>query len=299
MRLAFVHAPDSRFLTGTYFSSYFYNFFYRALPRCTLCDYEIIADSTPSAKRLNEFDAVILFSVHDKLGRIQLPWRLKPLLVANAYDSSYINDDVVRRCGEIGIHNFFYHHAPEWFYRHAPVDWDYLQVQMCIERSVYERVTPWARRQSGRVLVSGKISRYAYYELRKRISMLRQTVYVPQHDAFSGDKYTLLLQNFRAHAACCGVTTVNKYFESMASGCLTLCEVNDENGGARVGLRDGDNCLTFKTASEGKLAVEEFCRAPDSLPWEAIARRGREWALTEMSNDTQVAKLVEWIGAKL
>lgn len=293
MKVVFAHAPASRFLTGDYFSSYFHNFFYLALPRNGRIDYEIIISDKPTKRQLDA-DFVILFSVCEKLGLIELPSGIRAKVVANAYDSSYINKEYIANAERCGCECFFYHHTPKWFYRFAPAEWKYKQIQMVLEPSWYQRVTPWDKRQRNIVLLTGKTGNDKHYYLRKKLHSHDTIKWVPQHKAFCGEGYRFLLQNFCAHISACSVTTVNKYVESLASGCLTFAEANSDNGWENLGLKNRENCILIDRHNYER-RIAEFLEDKGGTDWRRIAEAGREHAMTELNNDRQVDHLVDWL----
>jgi len=296
MKIAFIHKPNIKFFNPDFFSPYFYNFFYRALPRNSRIDYTILPRKTVDVDELNQYDVVMLFALHDKLGYIPVPRETKAMVIANAYDSQYINDAYMANAEQCGCKHFFYHHCPKWFYKFAPEQWKYCQVQMVLEPDDYKKIVPFEKRNKRKVLLTGKMTESEYYFTRRILwKKAKQHVkYVPRHEMFERDKYLFLLNGFRASAAACSITTVNKYVESLAAGCLTFAECNDKNGWECMGLRDGANCIAINK-SNCIDKVKEYIADVDNPKYADIAAAGRRHAMENLSNDVMVDRLIDWI----
>jgi hypothetical protein len=258
-------------------------------------EYTLLARDAVDADELNQYDVVILFGLNQKLGYISIP-ETRALVIANAYDSSYIDAQYIANAKACGCTRFFYHHCPQWFYTFAPADWKYCQVQMIIEPGNYQNAVPWNIRNKSRVLLTGTTGQKQYYFLRRYLQAEAPDAvkYVPIHEYTSRDKYIHLLNNFRANISACSVTTVNKYAESLAAGCLTFACCTDVNGWQNLGLIDGVNCISIN--QENCISrIREYLADVDNPKYEAIAAEGRRHALENLNNDVMVDKLIDWI----
>jgi hypothetical protein len=300
LKIALLHKPDIKFFQPDFFSPYFYNFFYRALPRSTRIDYTILQRETADVDELNQYDVVILFALSDKLGYIPIPDGCKAVVIANAYDSQYIDSQYIARARECGVWGFFYHHCPQWFYRFAPKEWKYCQVQMVLEPDDYRKCVPWDKRNKNRVLVTGTIGHKEYYPLRRTLAGHSDGIikYLPISDAFTRERYPLLLNQFRAHVAACSVTTVNKYLQSMAAGCLTFACCNGVNGWENLGLSDGANCIAVNQDNAVE-RIRAYLADVDNPEYAEIAAEGRRHVMENLNNDVMVDRLINWIEREL
>jgi len=194
VKIAFLHRPNTKFFQPDFFSPYFYNFFYLAFPRNKRIEYTILQREVADVDELNQYDIVILFALHPKLGYVPIPDGCKAMLVANAYDSQYISDVYIRNAVACGVRHFFYHHCPQWFYSFAPNDWEYLQLQMVLEPHYYAKAVPWAKRHKDRVLLTGTMGEKRYYFVRRMLNKqaMELVKHVPRHEMFSRDKYLFL-----------------------------------------------------------------------------------------------------------
>ena len=111
---------------------------------------------------------------------------------------------------------------------------------------------------------------------------------------FNRDKYKLLLNNFRGSVASCNITTVNKYVESLAAGCLTFAGINEQNGWENLGLVDGINSILINQ-NNCIDKIKEFINDADNPAYADIAAEGRKHALKNLNNDVMVNRLIDWI----
>ena len=131
-----------------------------------------------------------------------------------------------------------------------------------------------------------------YYKLRTLCNKLSYVDYTPtlKHE-FIRDKYTLLLQKYRAAISASTFFLVVKYFEMPASGCLTFMEITKKNNGEILGFKD-DKSAIFINEDNYKEKFAEYLNDLENPKWEIIANNGREHALKNFDNDKAVNELV-------
>lgn len=215
--------------------------------------------------------------------------------LACCYDAhSIVPYGIIEMAKKAGCNNFFYHHPKTYFYRYAPMEWNYCQVVMCVDEALVENVLPWEYRQADKVLIFGSCHDDRLYSLRRKCAELPYVRYVERTPQFEADRCQFLIQGFRASIAACDYYTVNKYFESMACGALTFAQANCVNGWEKIGLVDGSNCVFINHANfEEKIAG--YLQDRESPKWEQIAMAGRKHVLENYTVKKQVGKLVNFI----
>lgn len=225
MRIAFIHKHHN-YLTDTYFSQQ-YRIFQRGLIRAGVDDIEIKSDEI-NASNYN-YDVLILLGVKgDKIPYIKNTGDKK--LVACTHDCHSIDEEFRDMAQCMGIKHFFYHHPEKYFRKFADSDWKYKRVFMCIEPDWYKNVVPWKHRVKNKILLTGCINDDKHYKLRRVCKDLDCVRYIPRSKYFEGMNFVNLLNGYCASIAACSTVTVNKTLESMAAGCLTFVECNDDNG---------------------------------------------------------------------
>lgn len=288
--------PGHPYFTGEYFSPQSYRFF-RALEHSAdidvkrFDDIDAIKNYAPEIIILQGLKLYRDISAEDarKLGNMQTP------KIACSYDAHSIPaDNIVETAKIAGCGNFFYHHPKTYFYRYAPMEWNYCQVIMCIDETLIENILPWKYRQSDKVLLFGACHDDRLYRLRRMCLELPCVKYVERVPQFEADRCQFLLQGFRASIAACDYYTVNKYFESMACGTLTFAQANGVNGWEKIGIADGVNCV-FINSQTYKDRIDEYLRDKENPKWERIAMTGRKHVLENYTAKKQAKKLVNFI----
>jgi len=110
---------------------------------------------------------------------------------------------------------------------------------------------------------------------------------------YVGDKYPLLLQQYRAAIASTTDIYTMKYFEMPASGCLTFMEVNDNNYVKNLGYSNNENAI-FINDKNYINKFEEYISDLDNPKWKQIANAGREYAMKTFNNDEGVKSLIKF-----
>jgi hypothetical protein len=111
-----------------------------------------------------------------------------------------------------------------------------------------------------------------------------------QHE-YVNDKYPLLLMKYAGSVAAHSLYPVIKYWESTAAGCLTFMEVTEKNRADILGFKDGENAI-FINEKNYKKKLEEFISDPNNSKWKEMAGAGRQYTMTNLTNDTAVESLV-------
>jgi len=110
---------------------------------------------------------------------------------------------------------------------------------------------------------------------------------------YVNDKYPKLLEKYAASIVAVTYGPGIKYWENPAAGCLTFMEITDFNRGNEfLEFEDGESAI-FINKNNYKEKFEEYLSDLDNKKWEKIAKKGREYALKNCSNDKGVESLVE------
>lgn len=270
MKIAFVYNQKYPHFHEKYFSQQHRRFFLKALP--TVATIKHIVDP---AQSMADCDAAILFGLKPKY----LPaWfdgaGLPKRVIACSHDSHAVNADDFRRADRWGVRHMFYHHYKGYFYKYWPESYEYTQIILCVDPDVCRPIIPFVDRVADKVLMTGAITDRYHYELRGELFKSDLIHYVKRHKHFDGDSYNLLLNNFSASVAACTTTTVNKYFESMAAGCLLFAECSN-NGCGDIGLVDGENCISINRDNAIE-KISAFITDNKNPKWGKIADAGVE-----------------------
>jgi len=208
------------------------------------------------------------------------------------------------------INAYFSWLQKEFFYKYYPKNFRYKQLFFGLEPHLFSNVTPFNQRIKDRILNTGAMGNpkilsriinsirnpdnaFHHYKLRTICNKLPFVDYTPtlQHE-YVGDKFTLLLQKYRASIAAGTYAPVVKYFEIPASGCLTFMEVTNKNYCNLLGYEDNKTVI-FINEQNYKEKFEEYLNDIDNPKWETIAKNGREYAMKNFNNDKAVNDLVD------
>lgn len=315
IRIAFVYMPCAG-LTKNYFFTTSHHFFMTALKRNP--DIEISyfpsEKSFDAMKLKGKFDVILLFE--DKL---------TPCSIEKLVDIKKTGIPVVVRTGDLqetkhfdisesqekyGITAYFGYYAKDFFYEYYPKDCKYKTIFFGLESSLYQNLQPFSKRIKNRILNSGAIGNTKtiskiinriknrdnalhHYYLRTICNKLPYVDYTPtlEHE-YTGDKYPLLLQKYRASIAATTASYTAKYIEISAAGCLTFMEVTERNLAHTLNFQDGKSAIFINEKNYEK-KFEEYLESPDDPIWEQIANSGREHVLQNFTNDHAVNSLVK------
>lgn len=313
IKVAFIYKKNYLIMTKQFWSSIHYNFFVNALKRNFRIDvtYFACGETFDITKYENMFDVVLLLindteSTPDIIGieKTRIP-------VISGIGDPQENIPKEKYHKKWKIDAYFGWLQKEFFYKHYPKYFQYNEIFLGIEPSLYENIIPFNQRIKDKVLNTGAVGNLKffsriynsirnpnknalhYYKLRTLCNKLPYVDYTPtlQHE-YVRDKFTLLLQKYRVSIAADSFALVTKYFEIPAAGCLTFMEVTKKNNCAKLGFEDNKNAI-FINEENYKEKFEEYLNDPDNPKWEIIANNGREHAMKNFNNDKAVNELVD------
>jgi len=291
MKLAFVYNIDDVGMSGTHWTNNAYRFFIKGLTRFAGIEHETFAvRQEVDCKRFAGFDAVIFYSL-ENLCPIGLD-KLNAIKVVRAPDPHAITLEWVQTVGRGKVDLIINHHTPEYMYSYLPTCLNYEQIIFGITKELHTN-PPFDKRLNA-IVQAGEIGRDQFYRLRKKCCALQGVEHVTKSFGYTGDRYPALLSQYKAGIAACTVSSVYKYFEVPACGCLSFMEVNERNGCDNLGSVDGKSAV-FISESNYKSKIAEYVADPDNPRWRAIARKGRQVVMTQYENEAQIAKLLRAI----
>ena len=313
IRVAFIYKKNNPLLTKQYWYTTHYNFFMLALKRNSRIKVTYFAceENFDISKYQNMFD-VILLCINDCM------------LTPNIRGLDEIKIPVISGIGDPQenlpreefhknwkINAYFNWLPKEFFYAYYPKHFQYTQIFLGLEPNLFENIIPFRQRIKNKILNSGAVGNtktlsriinsirnpnhnaLKYYKLRTICNKLPYVDYTStlQHD-YVQDKYTLLLQKYRACIAASTRCVVIKYFEMPASGCLTFMEITKENYCDNLGFEDNKSAV-FINEENYKEKFDEYLNDLENPKWEIIAKNGRKHALKNFNNDKAVNDLVD------
>ena len=313
IKVAFIYKKNYPLITEQYWSSIHYNFFMNALKRNSRIDVTYFAcdEKFDITKYKNMFDVILLLindseSTPDIIGidEIKIP-------VISGVGDPQENIPKEKYHKKWKINAYFGWLQKEFFYKHYPKYFQYDEIFLGLEPRLFENVIPFKQRINKKILNSGAVGNLKffsriynsirnpkhnalhYYKLRTLCNKLPYVDYTPtlQHE-YVRDKYTLLLQKYRASIAADTYSMVIKYFEIPASGCLTFMEVTKKNYCMKLGFQDNKTAI-FINEDNYKEKFEEYLNDFDNPKWEMIANNGRQYAMKNFNNDKAVNELVD------
>jgi hypothetical protein len=309
-------------LTPNYFFTNLYNFFFKALTRNKEIDVKYFqSNKIFDATKLNgKFDVIIIPDNQNNTGdraipdeilgleKVTIPVICKPgdLHDALQFDPMYYHE-------KYKIDAYFDMVHPSYFHKFYPKKFKFKTVFIGLEPPLFKNLTPFEDRIKNKILNSGNVgnlnpfsrmmmkirqkgpSNYDFYKLRTICNKLSYVDYTPtlQHN-FIGDRYSLLLQQYRTSIAASSITPTRKYLEIPAAGCLTFMEITAANRGEYLGYKDNETVI-FINEKNYKKKFDEYLNDPDNKKWQEIAKRGKYHAINNLSNDKGVDLLVDLI----
>jgi hypothetical protein len=313
IKVAFIYKKNYPLLTGEFWASIHYNFFMNALKRNSriMVTYFACDEKFDITKFKNMFDIVLLLindteSTPDIIGIDEIGI---PVISGIGDPQENLPREEYHKKWKI---NAYFNWLPkDFFYKYYPKHFQYKEIFLGLEPRLYENIIPFEQRIKNKILNSGAVGNLKffsriynsisnpnknalhYYKLRTLCNKLSYVDYTPtlQHQ-YVRDKYTLLLQKYRASIAADSYTLVIKYFEIPASGCLTFMEVTKQNYCSKLGFKDNETAV-FINEDNYKEKFEEYLNDIDNPKWETIANNGREYAMKNFNNDKAVNELVD------
>ena len=318
IRVAFIYKSSNVFLTGKHFDNNYYHFFMDALKRNLELDVSYFpAEKTFDTSILkNNFDIILLWENH--------PWGTPDELIGikslNIPVICKVNDaHDAHAKGKIQYHekykiDYYFGYLPEsFFHKYYPKEFKYKMIIYGLEPSLYRNMTPFSNRIKNKILCSGatastrlrtqlleriirfrgEMSVYKHYKLR---TMCIQLPYVDYTTTLShkyvNDDYPKLLSQYSASIVAHSLYPVVKYLESPAANCLAFMEITEKNRADTWGFKDNETAI-FINEKNYKKKFQEYLEDPNNPRWEQIANAGREYTLTNLTNDNAVESLVE------
>ena len=312
LQVAFIYKKNSHVLNGTWWSTTHHHFFMNALKRNSriIVTYFPCGEKFDITKYKNMFD-VVLLALNDPMVTPKIEG-INQLKIPVICGSSDPQENIPRKefHNQWKINAYFSWLQKEFFYKYYPKNFRYKQLFFGLEPHLFSNVTPFNQRIKDRILNTGAMGNpkilsriinsirnpdnaFHHYKLRTICNKLPFVDYTPtlQHE-YVGDKFTLLLQKYRASIAAGTYAPVVKYFEIPASGCLTFMEVTNKNYCNLLGYVD-DKTAIFINEQNYKEKFEEYLNDIDNPKWETIAMNGREHAIKNFNNDKAVNNLVD------
>jgi len=292
MRIACLYKKDDRGMSGEHWTNNAYRFFRNGLLETALSDVDIIpVDGEVRVRDLGSYDAIILYSL-ENLDPVGLN-NLSAVKIARGPDAHNINEQWLERADRAGISLVINHQTPEYVRKFLPYKYPYEQIIFGINEEIHKS-TDWRKRKADRILLTGNTGRSEHYELRSLCREKTYVHYIGKGAGFVGDDFPDLLNMYRAAIAACTTTSVYKYFEIPACGCLSFMEVNEENGCGNLGFENGVSAV-FINKHNYKRKMREYLRTQDDEKWQEIAEEGRRFVLSRYENKLQVEKLINLI----
>lgn len=292
MRIACVYNSNDRGMSGEHWCNNGYRFFKEGLLESGEADVDIIpVDGVIKSSILKGYDAVVLYSL-ENLEVIGITNYAK-VVIARAPDAHNINDEWLDRVDRAGVNVIINHQSPEYVRKFLPARYRYVQVIFGISEDIHKS-REWENRDRSKILLTGSIGRDEHYQLRKLCGSLSCVEYVGHSSGYVGNRFGDLLNMYRAAIAACTTTSVYKYFEIPACGCLSFMEVNGENGCEKLGFVDGENAV-FINEGNYRERLKEYVKTADDPKWKEIAERGRRLVMELYENKVQVGKLIKLI----
>ena len=318
IKVAFIYKPSNPYMAKTAWATTYYHFFFDALKR----NPELEIQYFPAEERFdtkilkNKFDIILLWENHpwgtpDQLENIQdldIPVICR---INDAHDAKIKGKIAYNTKYKI---DYYFGYLPEsFFHKYYPKNFKYKEIFYGLEPSLYQNVTPLAKRIRKKILCSGaaaslkpmsrmferiirplgEMSKWKHYKLRTKCIELPYVDYTGtlEHD-YINDRYPLLLTKYATSIAAHSLYPVIKYWENTAAGCLTFMEVTEKNKADILGFKDEETAI-FINEKNYKEKFEEYLNDVNNPKWEEIANAGREYTMNNLTNNHATKSLVE------
>jgi len=292
MRIGCVYNQNDVGLSGSHWTNNAYRFFRCGLLNTDLAEVDILpVGKVVKAEQLEGYDVLIFYSLEnlEPEGLKDLP----SLKVARSPDAHSITPEWISKAKREGFGVIINHQSPKYIRRYLPEEFRYEQIIFGINKGLHKS-PDWSNRISDKILLTGVLWNAKHYKLRGMCQGKMGVTYVGKSAGYVGDGYAALLGKYRAAIAACRTTSVYKYFEIPACGCLSFMEVNGENGCDELGFVDGENAVFINEQNYIK-RFREYLKDADNPKWQRIAENGRQLVLEKYENMIQVKKLLEII----
>ena len=315
IKTALIYKASNPYMSKTAWATTYYHFFMNALNRNEELEmtYFPAENEFDTTKLEGKFDIILLWENHpwgtpDKLTGIS---DLDIPVICRINDA---HDAKIK--GKLDYHekykiDYYFGYIPEpFFHKYYPKHFKYKEIFYGVEPRLYETLTPYSERIGEKILCSGaagnkKISsrlkdilrgeqsHWKHYKLRTKCIDLPYVDYTTtlQHE-YINDKYPLLLMKYRSSITSHSLYPVIKYWESTAAGCLTFMEVTEKNQAQRLGFEDNKTAIFINEKNYEK-RLSDFISDPDNLKWKEIADEGRNYTMSNLTNDIASNSLVK------
>lgn len=318
IRVAFIYKSSNPYMSKKAWATTYYHFFMDALRRNQELDvsYFPAENSFDTSILKNNFDIILLWENH--------PWGTPDELIGiknlNIPVICRINDAHDAKIkGKIAYHekykiDYYFGYLPEsFFYKYYPKNFKYKVIIYGVEPSLFENLTPFSQRIKNKILCSGaaastkfhtqlferivrfrgETSMYKHYKLRTMCIKLPYVDYTTTlSHKYINDDYPKLLSQYCTSITSHSLYPVIKYWESTAANCLTFMEITEKNRADILGFKDNETAI-FINEKNYKQKFQEYLEDSNNPKWEQIANAGREYTLTNLTNDKAVESLVE------
>ena len=318
IKVAFVYHPCQS-LTKNYHFTTQYNFFMNALKRNEQIDVSFIkSENIFDVKTINKIFDIVLLYENANTGDDCVPETFIDVenfelpVLAKVGDPQRAKEFSPKKYHEkYKIDAYFGLTHEDIFYQYFPKNYKYKVVVYGLEPSLFQTVLPFNSRIGGKILNSGAVASLKlrnrlfckltkgqsdpmiHYKLRTLCNKLPYVQYTsPMKHEYRGDKYTQLLQKYRASIAATTTYPTMKYLEIPASGCLAFMEITKNNRGSYLGFEDEKNAI-FINEKNYQEKFESYLSDINNPRWEEIANSGREYVMNNLTNDHAVNSLVE------
>jgi len=216
-------------------------------------------------------------------------------------------------CEKNKIDYLFSSHPDSLIYKYYPKNIKQKIIIYGLESQLYQNVSPFKTRIKNKILITGKMGRidlknriansilnsgrsgWHLYKLRTLCKELDYVEYSEIKEKLSDNKhqdYPAYTSKYRAIIAATTFYPTLKYWENAAAGCLTFMEITKKNNGYFLGYKDNETAI-FINEKNYKEKFEQYINDPDNPKWEEIANAGREYTMSNLTNDQAVSSLVE------
>lgn len=313
IKVALIYKNTNIFMSGKHYDNTYYHFFVTALKRNNDINvtYFPVERNFDASQLENKFDIILLWSNADYGNPDEITGieKLKIPVIARVGDPSDAKH-AIKNHEKFKIDYYFHFWSEQFFRNYYPKHFKFKTIIFGLEHPMYENIKEFEPRIKNKILNSGNVGNTKFfgriinklknpefnaltvYKLRTKCNQLNYVDHTNTLEhKFINDRYSELLQKYRASIACSTLTFVVKMLEIPASGCLSFLEVTKKNKCEYVGFEDGKNAI-FINEDNYRDRFEEYLSDPDNPKWAIIANEGRKFAMEELNNDKAVEALV-------
>jgi len=317
IRVALIYKKSYNYFQPNHHDKTSYDFFVRALKRDPNLDMTYFpAENRFDASKLKDKCDIILLpnnrtdGTPDELVGIE---ELEIPVISRTADSHYAKLHKQTDFHKKWKIDYYFGVIPKsYFYKYYPKEFRYKEIIFGLEPELYQNLKPFNERIKDEILNAGAMgnkslksrmankllnpgfSGWHFYKLRTLCNELPYVHYEGMEDGKYpfADNFPKYLSQYRAAIAACTFYPVQKYLEMAAAGCLTFMEMTERNDGYYLGFKDGETAI-FINEKNYKKRFEEFLNDPDNKKWQEIACAGREYVMSNLTNEKAVESLVK------